>query len=480
MAKSWQIKNIDALLHYNALDCVVTATSYAEMLADEEWKSERVQKLHYYHTRLAKIAARMHDKGFGVNEGKRAYLSRQLKAMHLERREVLLKLVNDLEYNATPDDMRALLYTRHKIAGRRCFELADPPEYAKEMWTNELQNECAVNRPALLKLYVDQSLPTELHTIIRAYWEQAAPRKARSTYVAGSKVRNAIGRDGRLRPSWNSCGTETMRWSCASPNLMNLSEDKKEDALTGYLPNMRKMYEAAPGYVLVHADVSQQELRFMAKIANDRALQTALATGDVYTYDARQVFKIPLEQEVKKDARKQIKVVHLAFQYAAGTPAVYSQALVQDRTLRYSAVKLFHSQLKRLYCDTVQYWTDELKRVCDRGLYSEGMLLGTRVYYPTPPAITETANKPIQTTAGESMAIAMCQIEDHLLEEGFGADTYFVNILHDAFDIECREEDAFKIADIMAENMGGPWTLTNGAQVVTPVDIKIHHNWGKL
>lgn len=495
MSKRWASRNIKDLLFYNGMDTVATARAYASLIREPELAEPRVQRLLHVHTRLAKIAARMHDRGFLVNQNVRAALSKQLQELYETKKKRLLEAVGDPEFSSTPDDMRALLYKRHAIVGRRSFALDDPPEYSKQMWTDDTQTKCAVNKPALLRMYVDISLPQELRDIIRMYWECHAPRKARSTYVDGEKVSNAIGPDGRLRPGWNSCGTETMRWSCNSPNLMNLSEEKDEDELNGYLPNMRQMYEAAPGYVLVHADASQQELRFNVPITGDVVLEQALSDtfigyvlekgkvsakkGDVYSYDAKEVFSLPNtpEEPIKTQARKQIKIVHLAFQYAAGTPAVYTQALVRDRTLKYSNVKMFHNKLKQIYYHTVRYWETELDKVCKLG-YSEGLLLGTRVYYPGPPPITETANKPIQTTAAESMALAMCNIEDRLAAEC--PHSYFVNILHDAFDIESREEDVDKVKQIMREEMQGPWHLTNGKSVHVPVDIKVDKSWGKV
>jgi DNA polymerase I-like protein with 3'-5' exonuclease and polymerase domains len=486
---------LNELLHYNGLDTVATARVFNEMLLEPEWNTERVQRLWDIHVRLAKIAARMHSRGFFVNATERARLSEQLLRMHEERKSILLRAVDDKEFGASPDDMRALIYRRHAIVGRRSFNLEDPPEYKQEMWTDDTFTKCAVSKPALLQLYVDIGKPPELRDIIRKYWECHAPRKAKNTYVDGETVQNAIGADGRLRPGWNSCGTETMRWSCSSPNLMNLSEEKDADELNGYLPNMRVMYEAGEGMALVHADASQQELRFNVPITGDTALEEALygskeylvedkpggpikvKKGDVYSYDTDQVFGLRDGEVVKFNARKQLKIIHLAFQYAAGTPAVYTQALIRDRSITYSKVKLFHNKLKEIYWRTCKYWETELKKVSDCG-YSEGLLLGTRVYYPSPPAITETANKPIQTTAAESMAIAMCRIEDRLAKECPSA--YFVNILHDAFDIEAAEGDVGKVKAIMKEEMEGPWHLTNGKSVKVPVDIKAAKSWGKV
>lgn len=502
MSKRYRTRNIKDLLHYNGLDTVATARAYHEMMADTDWPTDRVQNLWSIHTKLAKISAKMHDRGMKVNAKKRRNLARRLKRMHERRKAILLEHVADKEFTGTPDDMRALLYRRYAIQGRRCFNLPDPPEYDKDYWNQSL-TELSVKKPALLKHYVNAALPHDVREIIKYYWEARAPAAAKSRYVTGKKVAVNIGHDGRLRPKWNSCGTETLRWSCSEPNVMNLSEEKDDEELIGYLPNMRVMYEADDGYLLVHADVSQQELRFMAEIADDDALRTGLSQsfigyvlekgevkakpGDVYSFDCVNVFKAlnSREHPIKTQARKQIKIVHLAFQYAASTPTVHVQVIQRDRTLKYSQTKLFHNGLKRLYHRTVSYWTEELARVMARGLYSEGLLLGTRVYYPKPPAITETANKPVQTTAGESMALAMIGVDEDLEKTGLakhGAGIW--SILHDALDIECPEDPIMidECKAILKKNMSPSqgWKLSNGRTVHTPIDMKTAKSWGKV
>lgn len=498
--KKYQTRNLKDLLFYNSLDTVATARSYHEMVQDPDWNTDRVQNLWNIHTKLAKIAAKMHTRGMKVNAKQRRNLGRRLKRMHEKRKQILLQHVQDPLFTGSPNDMLALLYKRYAIAGRRCFNLEDPPEYDKDFW-NQNFTELSVKKPALLKHYVNAALPNDVKEIIRFYWEARAPAAAKSRYVTGKKIAVNIGHDGRLRPKWNSCGTETLRWSCSEPNIMNLSEEKDDEELIGYLPNMRVMYEADDGFVLVHADVSQQELRFMAEIADDDALRQGLShefigyvlekgevkakPGDVYSFDCVNVFKAENSPSnpIKTQARKQIKIVHLAFQYAASTPTVHVQCLQRDRTLKYSQVKLFHNGLKRLYYRTVSYWSEELDRVLKRGLYSEGLLLGTRVYYPTPPAITETANKPVQTTAGESMAIAMINVDEDLEKTGLAKHGCGIwSILHDALDIETREDPVMvnEVQGILKERMQGPWKLSNRRTVKTPIDMKVAKSWGKV
>ncbi len=439
--------------------------------------ASRVDKLVAVYERLSSIAGELHDAGFLVDEERRRDLSAELWGLHLARKGKLLSLVKSATFDGTPDELRALIFERHRRSDLPCFGLPDPED--PKLYTDDTLTKCKVNKEALLRIIISPRTPPELAAIIDAYWHCHAPRKARATYVESSKVLQAIGRDGRLRAGWNSCGTETMRWSCSSPNLMNLSEKKEADTLQGELPNIRSMYCVPEGRVLVHADYSQQELRIMAAVSGDKALKAALETGDVYSYDARQWFKLGADYDVKKEkpsARKCCKIIHLAFQYAASTGAVFTQALIQDRKFKYALARELHTEAKTLYAGTVEYWGAEHARVCASG-FSEGRIIGNRRYYPREPPPTETANYPVQTTAGELTALSMIELRDRMRHDFPTA--RIITILHDAFDVEADEDDAFGVAQLMDEVMSQPRKI--GAEWFPfPVDVKVGVRWADV
>lgn len=470
-------KNLKKLERYNAEDCVATARIKKALVAEEEWQTPRVQKLYEVHTALSKFAAEMHLRGFFVDKEKRASLAKELEDLHEARRKSLYEAVDAKTFTGTPDQLRSLIYLRHKSPDLPCFGLSDPDD--PKMFTDETMTKCKVDKRALLMVVTLPSCPKELKTIIQRYWHFHAPRKARSTYVVSKAVQEALCDDGAMHPEWNSCGTETMRWSCRRPNLMNLSEKKEADILRGDLPNVRAMYRARPGHVLVHADYSQQELRVMAAVANDDALRAALSTGDVYSYDAKEWFGLTESLEVikstMKEIRKSCKVIHLASQYGAGLFARHAQALMQDLDFKYEVTRRASRAFERTYHRTVSYWDEELKRVSECG-YSEGRLLGGRLYYPAPPDRTKTANFPIQRTAGEITSMAMIRLDAAFKKANVRA--HYVTILHDAFDVECREKDAKTVAKIMNDVMPGPWNFC-GQVVDFPVEIKIAETWDK-
>lgn len=490
-SKDFDSQSDDELSRYNALDCITTARAYTQILHEDEWERNPYSKrLYEIHTQLSKIAAKMYRRGFWVNESERQRLDSELSALHLSRVKPFLEAVPDKSFKCTPDSMRALIFERHATEGAFSFKLPDPPhgKDGKKFWTNDEQTAIKVNKEHLLHLYVHPSTPENLRQIIKLYWEAYSPVKARQTFVSSSKVLEAIGRDGFLRAGWNSCGTETMRWSCRAPNLMNLSEQKDGDSLGGALPNMRAMYGARPGMVLVHADYSQQELRVMQAVSGDLALKAALETGDVYSFDALNWFggQLPAGttttqiKEKYKTMRKACKVTHLAFQYGAGVDAMFLQALMQDQSSTYTRTQVLRSAAHATYAQTVKYWEDELKQVRIQG-YSEGRILGGRRYYPDDPPITETANYPIQRTAGELTALAMIEVDRALEKYCPGAG--LVTILHDALDTECFPQQVDTVKKIYEDYMPGPFTIMgnyNTDKFTFPIDIKIGTSWAGL
>lgn len=473
--KAWQTKSVPVLLNYNALDTVFTARVYRKMRSELD---ARTEKLYQLHLRQADLASRMGQRGFYVDEARRTALAAELDKLYDERLKELLDYVGVEGFQGTENQLRAIIYARHETGTLKKFGLPDP--VGSLMYTNEEMDECAVDRNALMQILISPLSSPELKKTIELYWRANAPWKLRSTYVESHLVRQGT-YNGRLHASWNSCGTETMRWSCSGPNLQNLSEKKESSDLRGELPNVRSMYRAAPGYLLVHADYSQLELRVMEIVSGDTALKAALDTGDVYSFDAQQWFpdaKNLTVAEIKKQKpgiRKSCKIIHLASQYLAGTDTVHNQALQQDRTFKYAATQALHKSWHKTYSQTVQFGHDQMEEVGRTG-YSEGKFLFGRRVYPAQPPINEVINYPIQRTAGELMSVAMDEVDRRLNSEVPGA--HIITQIHDALDVECRPEQVEKVRAIL-EDMGAPRTIC-GRTREFPVEIKVGTYWSEV
>lgn len=260
--------------------------------------------------------------------------------------------------------------------------------------------------------------------------------------------------------------------NCSSPNVQNIEEI------------LRHVIAPTPGRALVHMDKSQLELRVMEMVADDHILHKALLTGDVYTFDALQWYKIdpkafhPKDDERgpanKKDkkTRTRAKIGHLSRQYGAGDQTAYASALRQDRNISFNEIRLQGKSFVQTYYRTAAYWEEEMRRVYEKQ-YSEGRIIGGRLYHPMPPERSKAANFPVQRTAGEMMNLETIELFDRLRDEV--PDAELVAQVHDAIDVECKESDVEKVKKIMQETHDREWTFC-GKTRPFPIDLKVAYS----
>lgn len=486
--KTWDGRKWDNS-RYSALDAAKTARIYQALCAEPELKRPEVRKLYEVHTGLSRLAARMYQRGIWVNMEMLNFQIHCLEQEIEEKKLRFLQLVNLPGMRCTDDDMRALLYKRHEKApktwgkrvikhtpGIRRFSLPDPLD--KKSWTDEGKFTISVKEDALLLLLSSPDCPKEAVPIIDAFWDAKRTVK-RKSFLTSTKFYDAIGADGRLRPGWNSCGTDTMRFSCKEPNVMQMEQI------------LRHVLGAQPGKVLVHADKAQLELRVMAQVANDRELQRRIDLGDtmgpdnkplsdVYSEDAKDWFHLPRDINVKKlknKARQASKIIHLMSQYGAGLMAVHVNVLAEDRSASFQQTALLHQGFLSTYEDTVSYWHAEKERVSRQG-FSEGRVLKGRRYYARMPEVTEINNYPIQRTAAEMFNLETLELEMLLRAES--PTSQIIMQLHDAIDIECDAGEAMCVLSCLERVMHKrEWTI-EGRTRSYPIETKVGDDWGNL
>lgn len=460
--KAWEHGGLDNLI-YNARDCAMTARVYRGIWADLLRADEVTRRLLDVHDKLSNIVAEMHTHGIYVRNDWRGFMRHALEQSVEEKAQRLRAAVGDDKFPTTPAGMQSLIYRRHKRDGIRCFELPDPVD--PRMFTDETLEKISVDENSLLLLLVSGQAPAELVPIIDAWWDYQGEKK-RLGYIGSDLFDHAIGPDGRLRPGWNSCGTDTMRFACSEPNVMNIEQ------------LLRHVFGPPPGHVIVHADKSQLELRVMAVVAADSVLQDALGTGDVYSFNAKAWFQgiIPAdatEKQMKegkyKGQRKAGKIIHLARQYGAGAKTVFAQALRQDRRFTFDSTRKLMKAWDKTYYRTVRYWDEEMQRVLERG-YSEGRIIGGRRVYPRPPERSEVANYPIQRTAAEMMNLELIELHTRLKQEVPSAK--IIIQLHDAVDVECPADKEEHVTRIVTDVMDREWSFC-GVTRMFPVELKV-------
>jgi intein/homing endonuclease len=120
----------------------------------------------------------------------------------------------------------------------------------------------------------------------------------------------------------------TGRFSSSDPNLQNIPSHNKE---------IRKMFVADPGNVLVGGDFSQQEPRLLAHMSGDEHMIEAYLDGkDIYATIAAKVYHLPYEQCLEfnpdgsknpegKKRRQNTKSIVLGIMYGRGANSIAEQ-----------------------------------------------------------------------------------------------------------------------------------------------------------
>lgn len=149
--------------------------------------------------------------------------------------------------------------------------------------------------------------------------------------------------DGRVHASYNQYGAKTGRFSSSDPNLQNIPSHNKE---------IRKMFKAQDGYVLIGGDYSQQEPMVTAHLSNDKKMKEAFINGkDIYATIASLAFHKPYEEckefredgtvnSVGKERRTQAKSIVLGILYGRQIPSIGEQLGVSTKEAQgiYNAV----------------------------------------------------------------------------------------------------------------------------------------------
>ena len=301
------------------------------------------------------------------------------------------------------------------------------------------------------------------HPIIPAIMDYRMLTKLKSTYADG--LMKVIDEDGRIRTTFQNLVTATGRLSSTEPNLQNIP------VRTDLGAEIRKMFIPKPGCVLVDADYSQIELRVLAHIAGDEAMQAAFNGGlDIHTATAAQVFGVAPEN-VTPLQRRNAKAVNFGIVYG-----ISEFSLAEDIGVsRYEAKDYIDSYLAN-YRGVRDYMKQVVVDAREIG-YTKTMY-GRRRYIPELKASNFNVrsgaerialNTPIQGTAADLIKLAMIRV-DRALEENYPQAKLILQV-HDELIVECPEEIAPQVAELVSREMEQVATLA--------VPLMAEAKWGK-
>ncbi|MBR0355262.1 MAG: DNA polymerase I [Oscillospiraceae bacterium] len=305
------------------------------------------------------------------------------------------------------------------------------------------------------------------HPIIDEVLDYRMLTKLKSTYAEG--LLKVIEADGRIHTNFQMTVTATGRLSSTEPNLQNIPVRKELGA------QIRRMFVAAPGMVLVDADYSQIELRLLAHISDDKTMQAAFLSGeDIHRVTASQVFDTPLE-EVTALQRSRAKAVNFGIVYG-----ISAFSLAQDIGVWPNEAKAYIDAYLAKYHGVRDYMKRIVEQAKADGYVST--LYGRRRELPELKSSNFNVrsfgervalNMPIQGTAADIIKLAMVRVWRRLRKEGLRAK--LILQVHDELIVECPEAEAERVQTILTEEM------EHTAQLAVPLtaDAKIGHSWAE-
>ncbi|WP_367328407.1 DNA polymerase I, partial [Lentimicrobium sp.] len=200
---------------------------------------------------LVKVLAAMEAEGVKIDSGNLNQFSEQLEKEIAEVEKEIFRLAGE-EFNiASPKQLGEVIFDK--------MQLSDNPKQTKT-------KQHSTSEDVLQKLI-------NKHPIVQQILDYRSLTKLKSTYVDTLPLL-VNPRTGRIHTSYNQAVASTGRLSSNNPNLQNIPirTERGREIRKAFVPRNDK-------FVLLSADYSQIELRLIAHISGDEAMQEAFRHG---------------------------------------------------------------------------------------------------------------------------------------------------------------------------------------------------------
>lgn len=301
-------------------------------------------------------------------------------------------------------------------------------------------------------------------------WRQLTKLKSTYTDALQAAINPATG---RVHTCFSLAASSTGRLSSTDPNLQNIP------IRTELGRRIRDAFVAEPGHVILAADYNQIELRLMAHMADEPALQRVYAEGgDVHTLTAMEVFGVAAEA-VTRELRARAKTINFSIIYGISAFGLGGRlGIARDEAADYIA--RYFARFPGIRA----YMAERSAEARAQGFVTT--LFGRKCHLPqitsknqAERAFAERAaiNAPVQGTAADIIKRAMIRMPGALAAAGLGATRMLLQV-HDELVFEAPEADAVAAGEVIRGVMAGaaaPWLALS---VPLGVEVGIAANWG--
>jgi uracil-DNA glycosylase family 4 len=344
------------------------------------------------------------------------------------------------------------------------------------------------DKDALTQLLDNDRTPEKAKELIHIYREWSDHSTLMTRYI--KNIEACIGPDGRLHPSYSFKFTSSGRTGARNPSIQNFPKRGETAKL------IRMLIIAPPGKILMEADHSMSELRWVAHVANERKMKEIfMASGDIHLTTGREAGDLQDEQrflqlspkEVKK-IRQDAKAINFGFVYGMSAQGFKNYARssyhmkLTDRQAQQYREKYFN-----LYRD-LPYWHQDCEDTIRangyiRALFGRKRIL-PNIYSPDrgsqAQAIRIGTNFIIQNPSSDATLMGGNNV---MADSEFDANEASINIfIHDALIFEIDEDKVTKYAQIIKNGMEKIDTATYGFNLSVPllVEAEIGNNLSEM
>ena len=270
------------------------------------------------------------------------------------------------------------------------------------------------------------------------------------------KLKDQLGKDGRLYPKWKMEGAKTGRITCSEPNIQ------------GFPNSIKEFFVPEEGYVYIMGDYSQLELRVLAEMAKEPNMIRAFKEDrDIHAETAAFIFQkdVSLIDDGERVLGKKINFSQCYGVSSYGLRKILKKQGIEVTQTQADCIRsLFYKKypnIHRLH-DTL-LTTDVIRSIGDRS------------WTNIPKGDVKRLNLPVQASAAEGFKQALDLLVKSLREHPRWK---FVNVIHDEILLEVPLAESEKAKDILEKSMiQGMETILKVVPVV--VNMKIQNNWKK-
>ena len=429
---------------YNAADAANTRGLY-EPLYKRILEDANYSKTFY--TEMAQVhpAGFMQLQGMQIDVEERDRLRTEMQDKMTVIREGLSKIMDKPINLDSPKQLANLLYV----------DLGLPPQYKRRKSASDPQV-VTTDKEALEALLVHTD-----HDIIKLLLEYRRTSKMLQFIDIDLSPNNTV------HTSYNIAGTQTGRWSSSKSIILDYGSGN----LQNQDRDIRSMYTAPPGYVLVQADYVGAEAHVVSHLIQDHNIIAAFDKGlDVHKITAAMMFQIAYE-EVTSEQRRVGKTLRHGVNYSAG-PKVLGKWLKITRREAENYLKQFHNVTPQL-----SIWHQKVKQQLEINRTLITPLGRKRVFMQRwGDELFRSAYAFIpQSTIGDLLNLALTTFYNSHNHPDMG----IAMQLHDAIYIWCREDEAPYWGQQLHRAMHIPIPMEY-TDLYIGVDFKIGHDWKNM